>query len=175
MQFHVPQFIETEDRIIGPLTLKQFLYVAAGGGISFLLFFLLETWLWILATFFIATISASLAFIKINGQPLIKVATAALKFYWQPRMYLWKQEIPKTETMGLPKIPTAQKESALKQARSLLDNLWEQLKTSKQPVPKREKPFQPSITDRPKSNKERFEMMRKITGEREIAKRIDYR
>ncbi|MFM2424198.1 MAG: hypothetical protein RLZZ70_589, partial [Candidatus Parcubacteria bacterium] len=32
MQFEVPQFIEIEDKIFGPLTWKQFLYV--GGGLS---------------------------------------------------------------------------------------------------------------------------------------------
>jgi len=40
MQYQVPQFIEVEDRIIGPLTLKQFLYLAFAGAILFVLWFL---------------------------------------------------------------------------------------------------------------------------------------
>ena len=59
--------------------------------------------------------------------------------------------------------------------KSKLNDLWDQLRTSKNPVPKREKAFQPTIIDREKSSKERFEVMRKITGEKEMAKRIDYR
>ena len=46
MQFQVPQFIETEDKIVGPLTLRQFLYIGAAGLLSFLLFFVLKIWFW---------------------------------------------------------------------------------------------------------------------------------
>src|SRR3990172_12458701 len=37
MQFQVPQFIEIEDKIFGPLTFKQFIYVAGGAGACYLL------------------------------------------------------------------------------------------------------------------------------------------
>ena len=37
MQFKVPQFIDMEDKIVGPLTLKQFAYILGAGGFSFLL------------------------------------------------------------------------------------------------------------------------------------------
>jgi len=170
MQFQVPQFIETEDRVVGPLTIKQFLYVAAAGSISFILFFFLKTGLWLFITFIVAVIALSLAFIKVNGRSLITIAIAAFSFYWKPHFYLWKGS-------GEPGMaePQSLRTPKLKQARSLLDNLWQQIKTSKQPVPKREKTIAPSILDRVRSSKERFEMMRKITGEREIARRVDYR
>ena len=170
MNFQVPQFIETEDRIIGPLTLRQFLYVAAGSAINFFLFFFLQPWLWILTTFFIAVIAISFAFIKVNGRPLASIFMAAINFYWKPRMFLWKQreQMEKETGTGIPKL-------RLLPLKSRLDSLWEQLKTSKNPVPKREKSFQPAIADREVSSKERFEMMRKITGEKELAKRIDYK
>ena len=170
MNFQVPQFIETEDKIIGPLTLRQFFYVAAGGVLSFFLFFFLQSWLWILVTFFIAVISASFAFIKINGRPLTVIVTAAIGFYWKPRMFLWERKEKMEKEAGY-RIP----ELKMPPFKSKLNDLWDQLKTSKNPVPKREKPFQPTITDREKSSKERFEVMRKITGEKELAKRIDYR
>lgn len=169
MNFQVPQFIETEDKIVGPLTLKQFLYFATAGGLCFLLFFFLNFILWVFFTAIIVTAAASFAFIKVNGRPLISAALGALKFYWQPRLYLWQRE---TELkMKAPSV----RESKVEQVKSRLDNLWEQLKTSKEPIPKREKKIEPAITDRVKSSKERFEMMRKITGEREAARRVDYR
>ncbi len=34
MEYQVPQFIEVEDKIIGPLTLKQFIYVAGASGLA---------------------------------------------------------------------------------------------------------------------------------------------
>ena len=37
MRFQVPQFIEVEDKIFGPLTLKQFIYLAGAGGLVFVL------------------------------------------------------------------------------------------------------------------------------------------
>ena len=37
MRFHVPQFIEKESKIIGPLTLRQFLWLLAGGGLLLIL------------------------------------------------------------------------------------------------------------------------------------------
>ncbi len=170
MNFQVPQFIETEDKIIGPLTLRQFLYFALAGGLVFMLFFLLNFGVWLIFAFFIITAAASFAFIKINGRPLSAAAISALNFYWKPRFYLWQREaeIQKTSLEKIPKTRAGQ-------AKSLLDNLWNQLKTSKQPIPKREKVIQPAITDRVKSSKERFEMMRKITGEKEMARRVDYR
>jgi len=170
MNFQVPQFIETEDKIIGPLTLRQFLYLAFGGGLSFLLFFFLNTALWILFAFIIATVSISFAFIKVNDRPLSTAFLAAIKYYWKPRMYLWQRDTAKTT---IPKLPET--ETKVFQIKSRLDNLWEQLKTSKEPIPKREKKISPSILDQVKSSKERFEMMRKITGEREMARRVDYR
>lgn len=172
MNFQVPQFIETEDRIIGPLTLKQFLYVATAGGLSFFLFFFLQAWLWIIITFFLAVAAACFAFIKVNGRPLLAIAAAAFSYYWKPRSYLWQR---KGEAPEIAAAEIKARESKITKAKTLLDNLWEQLKTTKQPLPKREKAIKPSILDRVKSSKERFEMMRKITGEREVARRVDYR
>ena len=171
MQFQVPQFIETEDRIIGPLTLKQFLYVAAGGALSFALFFFLETIYWLLLAGLIMAVSAALAFIQINGRPLPVVMLAALGYYWKPRFYVWRRkekgvEVPKVKTPA-PDFTTG--------AKSMLNNIMNQLNTSKNPIPQREKTIKPSILDRTKSSKERFEMMRKITGEKEMARRVDYR
>lgn len=168
MQFHVPQFIETEDRIIGPLTLKQFMYIAVGGGICFISFLFLNTALWIIFTFIISLISGALAFLKINGRPLPIIILAAFKFYWKPRLFLW-QKIEPQETLGykemiLPKKPF-----------SLVTNLWQQLTTAKAPLPKREKILGQPILDRIKTSRERFEIIRRITGERETARRVDYR
>ena len=36
MQFQVPQFLDVEDKIIGPFTIKQFLYLAGGVGLGYL-------------------------------------------------------------------------------------------------------------------------------------------
>ena len=43
MRFQVPQFIEVEDKIFGPMTLKQFIYMAGGAGLSFLIYVLAKS------------------------------------------------------------------------------------------------------------------------------------
>lgn len=91
MQFQIPQFIEVEDKIVGPLTLRQFLYLAGAAAISFVLFFLLQLWLWFLITFILAALAIAAAFIKYNSQPLPRIAWLALNFLWRPRLYLWQQ------------------------------------------------------------------------------------
>lgn len=170
MQFQVPQFIETEDKIIGPLTIRQFLYFAITGGISFILFFILQFPLWLFFTVMLVTGAAAFAFIKINGRSLSVAFLAAFNFYWKPRFYLW-QKTPETAKINEEKIKIA----GTTEVKSRLDTLFKQLTTSKNPIPKREKTIAPSLLDRVKSSKERFEMMRKITGDREMARRVDYR
>jgi len=172
MNFQVPQFIETEDKIVGPFTLRQFLYIAVGGSVCFALFFFMQLWLWIIVAFFIMTIFSSLAFIKVSGRPLPTIVMAAIGFYWKPKFYLWKR---KEEVQKEKEARAKVSGFGAAELRSKLDNLWDQIKTSKNPIPKREKSFQPTIMDRTRSSKERFEMMRKITGEKEMAKRIDYK
>jgi len=82
-QFQVPQFIEVENKIVGPLSLKQFLYLAVAGIVCFMLYFILQLWLWLLITAILGGSAVALAFIKYNGQPLPKVAWAAFTFFWK--------------------------------------------------------------------------------------------
>lgn len=95
MQFQVPQFIETEDKIVGPLSLRQFAYFGAGGVLSAFLYFFTQPWLWAIGSFFIFAIVIGLAFVKIEGRPLINVAMSAFHFYWKPQTYVWQPEHPK--------------------------------------------------------------------------------
>ena len=92
MRFQVPQFIEVEDKIFGPLTLKQFIYMAGGGGLSFLIYITTNSlWISVLPIVAIMALSSSLAFYKINKRPLINVLESAFKFYLGNKLYLWKK------------------------------------------------------------------------------------
>jgi len=55
MRFQVPQFIEIESKIFGPLTFKQFIYLAGGAGLSFLFYAFLP---FFIAVIFIAPVGA---------------------------------------------------------------------------------------------------------------------
>jgi len=95
MQFQVPQFIEKEAKIVGPLTFKQFLYLGAAGVIVFFLYFYLATkniLAFILITIFLAIGALALAFLKIGGQPLSTILLKFFNFSFSSKIYLWKKK-----------------------------------------------------------------------------------
>jgi len=89
--FQVPQFIDIEDKIIGPLTLKQFLFLAGAGLLIFLLYSILQFWLWIMVSIVIAAIGMGFAFVKVNGQNLSRVVWNGLRYLLRPRLYVWQR------------------------------------------------------------------------------------
>lgn len=91
MQFHVPQFIEFENKIFGQLTFKQFVYLLGGGGMIFITYTVLPFFLTILFGIIIAPLSIGLAFLKIQGKPLINVVQSGGKHFLSNRLYLWKK------------------------------------------------------------------------------------
>ncbi len=102
MRFQVPQFIEVEDKIFGPLTLKQFIYLAGGGGLSFIVYiFLNNFFLSVLPIVAIMAVSAGFAFYKVNSKPLINIVEYAFKYYLGNKLYIWKkQERTPSEAMA---------------------------------------------------------------------------
>lgn len=93
MRFQVPQFIEVEDKIFGPLTLKQFIYLVGGGGLSFVVYvFLKSIILSFLPIVAIMALSAALAFYKINNKPFVNVMESAFKYWLGNKLYIWKKE-----------------------------------------------------------------------------------
>jgi hypothetical protein len=92
MRFQVPQFIEVEDKIFGPLTFKQFIYLAGSIGMAMVLFTFLPTFIAILIGLPIVGFGAMLAFYKVNGKPFINVVESASKFFFVSKLYIWKKE-----------------------------------------------------------------------------------
>ena len=91
MQFKVPQFIDVEDKIFGPLTWKQFLYLAGGAGVCFFFFRILPLWAAIPLMLPFAALSLSLTFLKINERPFPFILQAYISYALQNKLYIWKQ------------------------------------------------------------------------------------
>lgn len=92
----MPQFIEVEDKIFGPLTLKQFIYLAGGAGLAFTIFSLISPKIlaFVLLTP-VVVLSIALAFYKDQSKrPFINMLESAFYFYTRARLYIWKK-IPK--------------------------------------------------------------------------------
>ena len=92
MQFRVPQFIDIEDKILGPLTWKQFAYTLGAAGILYICLRLVPSKLLglIIATPFVATF-LSLAFVKINNQSFVEILEHAFTYFTGSRLYTWQK------------------------------------------------------------------------------------
>lgn len=90
-QYQVPQFIEVEDKIFGPLTLKQFIYLAGGGGLALLCFTLLPLIIALPLAGIALGIGAAFAFYQVNGRPLIVAVEHGFSYLLGNKLYLWKQ------------------------------------------------------------------------------------
>lgn len=89
MQFQVPQFIEVEDKIFGPLTFRQFIYLAGGAGACYLLWRLLPLLIAGPLVIAIGGSALALAFFQYNGRPFIIAVENAFFYFFGPKFYLW--------------------------------------------------------------------------------------
>jgi hypothetical protein len=92
MRFQVPQFIEIEDKIFGPLTLKQFIYVVGGAAMGMLAFTLLPKFLAIIVSAPFVGLGAALAFYKPNNRPFAYTLEAMWNYYIGEKLYIWKKQ-----------------------------------------------------------------------------------
>jgi hypothetical protein len=102
MRFQVPQFIDIEDKIFGPLTIKQFIYIAGGAGLCFILFRFLPLILVLPLGIIAIGFSLALAFYQVNNKPLIYVIQSAFGYFFSNKLYLWrkKDKSPEKAKMG---------------------------------------------------------------------------
>ncbi|MEK7176161.1 MAG: PrgI family protein, partial [Patescibacteria group bacterium] len=100
MRFQVPQFIEVEDKIFGPLTFKQFVYVAGGIGLCVILFIFLPKFLAILLALPVAALAGALAFYKVNDKPFINMVEAFFNYTLTNKLYIWKKEEKEAKSKG---------------------------------------------------------------------------
>ena len=94
MQFHIPQYIDIEDKLFGPLTLKQAIYVAGGVGGVYLVFRLIP-YIFISAPlmFGIAVLTWALAFFPKEkyGRPFIDILESGFNYMMRDKLYTWKK------------------------------------------------------------------------------------
>jgi len=98
MQFKVPQFIDVEDKLFGPFTFRQFVYLAGGAGIIFVIYKVLPLWIGIFLIIPIGILSVLLTFYKVNGKPFIFYLQAGISYFASGKLYIWKQRLAKPNT-----------------------------------------------------------------------------
>ena len=102
MQFEVPQFIDVEDKIFGPFTFKQFLYLAGGAALAYVSYKLTPFPFSILLALVFVGFGLLLAFYKINGRPFIEVAQSYISYRLKGRLYIWKRTPPIKASAKIP-------------------------------------------------------------------------
>lgn len=91
MRFEVPQFIEIEDKIFGPLTWRQFLYLGGGVGMGVVLFFTTPFIVFLILGLPLALLAGALAFYPVNNRPFSFFLEAIINYVRGQKLYLWKQ------------------------------------------------------------------------------------
>ena len=88
-QFTVPQFIDVEDKIFGPITSRQFIILISAVGPILVAFKLADTALFAFITFLIGGSAIMLAFVKINGQSFHYFLLNIIQTLRRPSRRLW--------------------------------------------------------------------------------------
>ncbi len=94
MRFAVPQFIDIEDKLFGPLTLKQAIYLAGAGGFAVFLFVVAGFFFAVLLGGPVVLLAVALSFFKVNSQPFIAILESAFFYTLRNKLYLWKKAAP---------------------------------------------------------------------------------
>lgn len=92
MRFEVPQFIEIEDKIFGPLTWRQFVYVGGGGGLAVVLFLTTPIIFFVLFGVPVAILAFLLGFYPVNNRPFSIFLESMVNYFRNNRLYFWRKK-----------------------------------------------------------------------------------
>ena len=93
MHYNVPQFIDVEDTVVGPLSAKQILWIFALGAVILIMWATISSKaLFIIIAIPVVVLFIALAFYKPNGKPFIDLIKHILFFSVKPKIYVWKRD-----------------------------------------------------------------------------------
>ncbi|MBU2025451.1 MAG: PrgI family protein [Patescibacteria group bacterium] len=92
MRFKVPQNVDIEDRIVGPLTGKQFLWFLGAGAILFLIYRFVDSSLFFACALFLFGIAAAFAFYRPYNQNLLTFLSHILIYGSKSKQYVWSRK-----------------------------------------------------------------------------------
>ncbi|NTU98532.1 PrgI family protein [Candidatus Falkowbacteria bacterium] len=88
-QFTVPQFIDVEDKIIGPITTRQFIIIFASCLIMAILYRLFDFAAFITFSLIVFVCMVVLAFVKVNGRPFHYFLLNVIQTFKRPSLRVW--------------------------------------------------------------------------------------
>jgi hypothetical protein len=115
-QFLAPQFIDVEDKIIGPITIRQFVIMTVAVVLSAIEYRLLSFYFFIAAAVITLVTGAVFAFVKINGRPMHYFLLNFIQTLKRPFFRVWNKEAYVAQvTVMSSEIKEAKKEIARKE------------------------------------------------------------
>lgn len=96
-KFVVPQFIDVEDKIIGPITTRQFIIILVTALFLFLEYRLLESILAYPSIILTLLAGGTLAFFKVNGMPFHFFLLNILQTFKKPGLRVWDKRLSDAE------------------------------------------------------------------------------
>ncbi len=91
-RFIVPQFIDAEDKIWGPITVRQFVIVLVGALFIFISYKLSDFGLFLLETIIILALVVLFAFYRVNGAPFHLFALNIVQTFKKPPLRVWLKQ-----------------------------------------------------------------------------------
>jgi len=91
-QYPIPQFIEAEGKIAFFISFRQFFYLVGAGVVCFFLYVVLPRPLFFLIGPIVFIGSVILAFVTINGVPILNMILSAIGFSMGGKNYVWKKK-----------------------------------------------------------------------------------
>lgn len=94
MRHQVPQSLDIEDKIFGPLTFKQFLYLGGGLGLGYLCYAYLPSYIGLPLGLALLGLGLALAFLKINKKSFAYMMEAFFRHIFGSKLYVWRRKTP---------------------------------------------------------------------------------
>lgn len=91
MRYKVPQNIDMPDRIIGPLTMIQFVESVLGGGLAYICYNAFPKPFGLIVAIIAGLFTAAVVFMKVNERPFLFYFMAFLKYLATPKRRIWQK------------------------------------------------------------------------------------
>lgn len=92
LQFTVPQFIDVEDKIIGTITVRQFIILLVAAILTAVCYRLFSTAIFAGCAFVIIGIALLFAFVKVNSAPFHFFLLNLIQTFKKPRLRVWRKD-----------------------------------------------------------------------------------
>ena len=103
-QFVVPQFIDVEDKILGPITTRQFAILMITALVMFIIYKILYIWYAVAIDVMLLGMALVVAFVRINGQPFHYFLLNFVQTFRRPSVRVWNKELTDAEIIALAKV-----------------------------------------------------------------------